>query len=169
MFYNDKGYCVSELNHKSGEKLVSFYEKIMKSTLSEKRFGYQDTSFKAAGGLEGVKKLVNCFYDLMEQLPEAKTIRNMHPEDLTISRDKLVYFLCGWLGGPREYSKKYGPISIPQVHRHLNIGEQERDAWLFCMQQAIAQQPYTESFKTYLLHQLFIPAERVRLSSQAKI
>jgi hemoglobin len=131
-------------------------------------YGYQDTSYKAAGGFEGIERLVNCFYDIMEQLPQAETIKAMHPEDLLISRDKLTRFLCGWLGGPRYYGEKYGPINIPQVHRHLDIGEQERDAWLLCMDKAIAQQPYKLSFKTYLLAQLSIPADRVRVMSQSK-
>ena len=132
----------------------------------EKPFGFQDTSFKAAGGFEGIKQLVDCFYDFMEQLPEAKTIRAMHPEALATSRDKLTHFLCGWLGGPRVYAEKYGPINIPQVHRRFAIGERERDAWLLCMAKAIEQQPYDTSFKVYLLHQLSIPAERVRLTSK---
>lgn len=133
--------------------------------LSSERYGYQDTSFQAAGGFEGVRQLVNCFYDQMTLLPEAQHIRAMHPDDLTVSRDKLTYFLCGWLGGPRQYREKYGPISIPSVHRHLVVGVTERDAWLLCMDKAIAQQPYAESFKHYLLKQLFIPAERVRQTS----
>lgn len=129
------------------------------------RYGYQDTSFQAAGGLEGIRRLVDCFYDTMEQLPQARVIRAMHDADLSTSRDKLTYFLCGWLGGPRHYAEKYGPISIPLVHRHLKIGEEERDAWLLCMAKAIEQQPYAATFKVYLLQQLAIPAERVRVTS----
>ena len=129
------------------------------------RYGYQDTSFQAAGGLEGIRRLVDCFYDMMEQLPQAQVIRAMHDADLSTSRDKLTYFLCGWMGGPRHYAEKYGPINIPQVHRHLKIGEEERDAWLLCMAKAIEQQPYAAAFKVYLLQQLAIPAERVRVTS----
>jgi hemoglobin len=62
--------------------------------------------------------------------------------------------------------EKYGSINIPQAHKHFKIGKQERDAWLLCMEKAIAQQPYRASFKTYLLEQLSIPAERVRLMSE---
>ncbi|MBE9030564.1 group II truncated hemoglobin [filamentous cyanobacterium LEGE 11480] len=134
--------------------------------LSEARFGDQDISFQAAGGFDGIAQTVNCFYDLMEQLPEAEVIRAMHSEDLAVSRDKLIHFLCGWLGGPKTYRAKYGPTNIPRAHQHLPIREAERDAWLQCMQQAIEQQPYTPSFKAYLLHQLSIPAERVKHASE---
>jgi hemoglobin len=34
----------------------------------------------------------------MESDEKVKTIRVMHPEDLTSSREKLFIFLCGWTG-----------------------------------------------------------------------
>jgi hemoglobin len=126
------------------------------------QYGAGDASYQAAGGEAGIKKLVDDFYDAMERLPEAEKIRNMHPADLTISRDKLTLFICGWLGGPRLYAQKYGPIRIPQVHSHLEIGRGERDAWLLCMREARKIQPYAAAFKQYLLEQLYVPAERSR-------
>ena len=46
---------------------------------------------------------------------------------------------------------------------------EERDAWLFCMQQAIAVQPFDDQFKEYLLAALNIPAERVRQVNSGEI
>lgn len=129
---------------------------------SKKPYGTDDASFQAAGGVEGIRKLVDAFYDAMEVLPEAKTIRDMHPDDLTESRDKLARFLSGWLGGPKLYREKYGSIAIPRAHNHLDIGIDERDAWLLCMEKALEDQPFADDFKTYLLEQLFVPAERSR-------
>jgi hemoglobin len=129
-------------------------------------YGDGDASFQAAGGQQGLRRLVDAFYDQMEQLSEAKTIRNMHVRDLAVSRDKLALFLCGWLGGPKLYREKYGAIGIPKAHRHLDIGLSERDAWLLCMEKAIALQPYAEGFKVYLLEQLAVPAERSRVASE---
>lgn len=126
------------------------------------QYGVGDASYQAAGGEAGIRKLVDDFYDVMDQHPSATKIRNMHPKNLTVSRDKLARFLCGWLGGPRLYAEKYGPIQIPQVHSHLEIGTDERDAWLFCMQEALNKQPYVAEFKKYLLEQLYVPAERSR-------
>ncbi len=129
-------------------------------------YGSDDASYKAAGQLAGITQLVEDFYSCMDTFPEAYEIRQMHGEDLTESRLKLSYFLSGWLGGPKLYAQHFGGISIPGYHQHLAIGEQERDAWLLCMQQAIDKQPYDEAFKAYLLAQLRIPAERVRLVSE---
>ena len=125
-------------------------------------YGTKDASFQAAGGEQGIRRLVDAFYDEMESAEYAATIRGMHPEELTLSRDKLSLFLCGWLGGPRLYAEKYGGISIPSAHAHLDIGLAERDAWLACMRTAIDKQDYAADFKQYLLEQLAIPAERVR-------
>lgn len=130
----------------------------------DENYGFEDTSFKAAGGFEGIQKLVKCFYHFMDQLPEANKIRAMHTEDLSVIEDKLCHFLCYWLGGPRQYRDKYGPISIPKVHMHLAVGEQERDAWLLCMKKAAELQPYKPAFKKYLLEQLALPAERIRVT-----
>lgn len=134
-----------------------------KAEITDKlQYGVGDASYQAAGGETGIRKLVDAFYNAMERLPEAAKIREMHPADLTVSRDKLTLFLCGWLNGPALYSQKYGPIRIPQVHSHLEIGTSERDAWLRCMQEALKTQPYAVDFKAYLLEQLYVPAERSR-------
>ncbi len=125
-------------------------------------YGTGDSSYKAAGELSGLIRLVDAFYTYMETLPEARVILQMHSADLALSRKKLAYFLSGWLGGPRLYAEHFGSIVIPAVHRHLSVGYAQRDAWLLCMQRAIADQPYDESFKVYLLEQLRVPAERVR-------
>lgn len=124
-------------------------------------YGFSDNSFQAAGGLDGIRKLVDDFYRMMEELPQAQVIRAMHKPDLTESRDKLTLFLCGWMGGPKLYHETYGTINIPRDHAHLPIGEQERDAWLLCMERALALQDYRPEFKSYLLQQLRIPAERI--------
>lgn len=126
------------------------------------QYGVGDASFQAAGGEEGIRKLVDAFYDAMETLPEVAVIRHMHPQSLDMARDKLARFLCGWLGGPKLYAEKYGAIHIPKAHSHLPIGSSERDEWMLCMQHALAQQDYADDFKVYLLTQLFVPAERCR-------
>lgn len=128
------------------------------------QYGVGDCSYKAAGEISGLIKLVEAFYGFMDTLPEAKVIRDMHSDDLTSSQTKLAYFLSGWLGGPRLYTETYGSINIPSAHRHLPIGGEESEAWILCMQKAISEQPYEEAFKQYLITQLRVPAERIRMA-----
>lgn len=137
--------------------------------ISEKSmYGVEDASYKAAGELAGLTELVNSFYNFMESLPEARIIRSLHPGDLGEARRKLTYFLSGWLGGPKLYSKHYGSITIPSAHKHLPIGQEEMEAWILCMQKAVDEQPYEESFRMYLIEQLRVPAERIRAVCNVK-
>ena len=129
-------------------------------------YGTKDASFKAAGGVAGLRRLVDNFFDRMTTDERFKTISEMHPEDKEVSRDKLHRFLCGWLGGPKLYHEKYGAIGIPRVHAHLDIDTPERDQWLTCMGESVQEQPFADDFKEYLMEQLFVPAEAVRRRCQ---
>lgn len=131
-------------------------------------YGQGDTSFRAAGSEAGLRQLVDTFFDRMGSDQRFATIYALHPEDKEISRDKLARFLCGWLGGPKLYNEKYGAIGIPRVHAHLAIATAERDQWLTCMQESVAEQPFAEDFKIYLMEQLFVPAEAVRRRCDAE-
>lgn len=137
------------------------------NTPRESTFGVGDASFQAAGGSAGIERLVDDFYRIMDESEAAQNVRSLYPEDLTLAREKLAAFLSGWLGGPRRYAEKFGSISIPQFHTRWAVGEAERDAWLGCMQQAIALQPYSAAFADYLLTQLRVPAERIRQAGVA--
>jgi hemoglobin len=121
-----------------------------------------DTQFRMAGGVEGITKLANDFYDQMQKLPEARRILHMHPTDLTVSREKLARFLCGYMNGPALYEEKYGPIQLAPAHSHLAIGSTEKAAWLLCMEKALELQPYPPEYRAFMLHRLNTPAERCR-------
>ncbi|WP_070334401.1 group II truncated hemoglobin [Pseudomonas aeruginosa] len=131
-------------------------------------FGTGDASYQAAGGIDGLRRLVDDFYRLMDELPDAADLRRMHPENLEQSRDKLTCFLGGWLGGPRLFSEKYGSISIPSFHAQWPIDEARSTAWLGCMERAIALQPFSLEFAEYLLTQLRVPAHRVVQASRTR-
>lgn len=131
-------------------------------------FGIADASYQAAGGIEGITRLVDVFYLYMDTLPSAVKIRQQHPSDLALSKQKLAYFLSGWLGGPKLYREHFGSINIPSAHRHLNTTLEDRDQWLLCMQKAINEQPYSVPFKDYLYTQLQVPANRIVQAGNAQ-
>ena len=95
------------------------------------------TIYEQVGGEVGVRKLVDRFYDLMSELPEARPILQMHPKDLTSSREKLFKFLSGFFGGPSLYIEEYGHPRLRARHLPFAIGSSERDQWLLCMNQAL--------------------------------
>ncbi len=92
------------------------------------------------GGETGVRKLVDRFYDLMDESPEAASIRKMHPPRLTGSRQKLFEFLSGYLGGPPLYLENRGHPKLRMRHLPFKIDANARDSWLRCMNQALDEQ-----------------------------
>lgn len=132
------------------------------TTAQQPAFGSGDSSFRAAGGSDGIRRLVEDFYMIMDSAPEAAKVRQMYPQDLSLAREKLAVFLCGWLGGPRHYAERFGPLNIPQFHSRWPIGDVASDAWLGCMALAIERQGYSAAFAEYLLAQLQVPAARIR-------
>jgi hemoglobin len=98
------------------------------------------TPYELVGGERGVRALVDRFYDLMDLEPAYAGIRALHPTVLDDSRDKLHWFLCGWLGGPPMYVQRFGHPRLRARHLPYPIGIAERDQWLACMQQAMREQ-----------------------------
>ena len=95
------------------------------------------THYQRIGGEKKVRALVQRFYDLMDELPEAYGIRKIHAENLQGARDKLFKFLTGWMGGPQLYVEQYGHPMLRRRHFPFPIGEAERDQWMLCMNQAL--------------------------------
>jgi hemoglobin len=120
------------------------------------------TPYDRLGGEPAVRKLVDRFYALMDTLPEAEVIRALHPADLSGSRDKLFKFLSGWLGGPQLYINEYGHPRLRARHLPFPIGEAERDAWLLCMERALAETEMEELLRNHLLQSLRKTADHMR-------
>lgn len=138
----------------------------MSNSINSPKYGYLDTSLKAAGGESGLRQLCTDFYQLMDTLNEAKIIRDMHKENLELMSDKLTLFLIMWLGGPKTYVEKYGSTSMPMAHKNFVINKEERDAWLLCMDQAVEKQEFEDSFKAYLKKQFRFPAQMIMNTSK---
>lgn len=91
------------------------------------------------GGEPAVRALVERFYALMDELPQAQAVRRLHPPSLAHSADSLFKFLSGWFGGPPLYIRKRGHPRLRMRHMPFAIGPAERDQWLLCMRQALAE------------------------------
>ncbi len=98
------------------------------------------THFERLGGETGVRRLVDRFYDLMDLEEAYQGIRAIHPRDLSGSRDKLFWFLCGWTGGPQHFVDRFGHPMLRRRHMPFSIGESERDQWMNCMRQAMQEE-----------------------------
>ena len=86
----------------------------------------------------------------------------MHPESLDSARDKLHWFLCGWLGGPNHYVARFGHPMLRARHLPFAIGISERDPWLACMGQAIDEQGVDVTLAQRLAESFFGTADWMR-------
>lgn len=101
--------------------------------------GLPESHFDRLGGDRAVRELVDRFYDLMQLEPAYAGIRALHSPDLTHARDKLYWFLSGWLGGPQLYVDRFGHPRLRARHLPFAIGESERDQWMACMRQSMLE------------------------------
>ncbi len=123
---------------------------------------FSTSQYDQLGGEAGVRQLVDRFYDLMDSNPETTGIRAMHAKSLRVSREKLFLFLSGWLGGPALYIEKYGHPRLRQRHLPFRISSDERDQWLYCMNQALKEQITDPLFLQTLQSSFFNVANHMR-------
>ncbi len=97
------------------------------------------TPFDWVGGEAAVRRLVDRFYDLMDLEARYAQLRAIHPSTLDGSRDKLFWFLCGWLGGPDYFVERFGHPRLRARHLPYAVGVVERDQWMACMVQAMTE------------------------------
>lgn len=121
-----------------------------------------NTPYEWMGGEAAVRRLVDRFYELMDTLPEAKRIRELHPEELASSRAKLFKFLSGWLGGPQLYQEEFGHPRLRARHLPFPVGDAERDAWMLCMEKALSEFELDGLLRQQLLFSLRQVADHMR-------
>ncbi len=120
------------------------------------------TPFDWIGGEPRVRALVDRFYDLMDIEPGYRELRAAHGSLLDDARDKLFWFLCGWLGGPSYYEDRFGHPRLRMRHMPFAIGIRERDQWLACMDQAMGETGVPEDLRARLCESFFRTADWMR-------
>ena len=119
------------------------------------------TPYQALGEA-GIRRLVDAFYDIMDEHAGATHIRAMHARDLAPMKEKLGDYLVGWMGGPPVYASRHGSVCMTTPHEPYAIGPRERDEWLLCMEQALERIEAEASVKDMLKEPLFRIADAVR-------
>ena len=124
--------------------------------------GSPATAFEWLGGESAVRTLVDRFYDLMDLEEAYRALRALHPPQLDGSRDKLHWFLCGWLGGPQHYVERFGHPMLRARHLPYSIGIAERDQWMACMKQAMGETGVDAALAERLAESFFNTADWMR-------
>jgi hemoglobin len=126
-----------------------------------------ETPFEWIGGEAQVHALAERFYDLMSLEPAYAQLRSVHGESLDDARQKLFWFLCGWLGGPQHYVERFGHPRLKMRHMPFRVGLVERDQWLACMAQAMAEVGVPEALQVKLKASFFQTADWMRNQAEA--
>lgn len=121
-----------------------------------------ETPFAWVGGEAAVRQLVDRFYDLMDIEPGYRELRAVHGSTLGDARDKLFWFLCGWLGGPSHYTERFGHPRLRMRHMPFAIGVLERNQWLACMDQAMRECALDAELRERLNQSFFQTADWMR-------
>jgi hemoglobin len=103
--------------------------------------------YEILGKEDGVRALAVAFYEAMEELEEAESVRKMHAENLEVIQQKLFEYLNGWLGGPHLYQDKYGTICLTEPHQPYPIGAAQRDQWIACWDRALQKISAPDEFR----------------------
>ena len=122
----------------------------------------EPTPFEGLGGEAPVRALVDRFYDLMDLEPGYAALRATHGSTLADARQKLFWFLCGWLGGPDHYIERFGHPRLRMRHLPFSIGIRARDEWLACMDQAMRETGVDEALRQRLSQSFFQTADWMR-------
>ncbi|MBL8337497.1 MAG: group II truncated hemoglobin [Rhodoferax sp.] len=120
------------------------------------------TPYAQIGGEDAVQALAGRFYDLMDLEPGYAALRAAHGSTLDNARQKLFWFLCGWLGGPSYYTDRFGHPRLRARHLPFAIGIVERDQWLACMDQAMQETGVPQELRLRLKKSFFQTADWMR-------
>ena len=129
------------------------------STISEPDEG---SLYDQVGGDEGVRRLVDAFYDIMDVDADLAVLRGLHGDSLDSARDKLYWFLSGWMGGPDLYVQQFGHPRLRARHLPFAIDSTARDQWVICMGRAMQQVALPEPLSDRLLHAFYGVADWMR-------
>jgi len=96
----------------------------------------EQTWFERFGGMAFFERLVDAFYDGVEQ---DDLLLRLYPEphDLGPARRRLTLFLAQYWGGPTTYSDERGHPKLRLRHLPFTVGAAERDHWLQHMRHAV--------------------------------
>ncbi len=99
------------------------------------------TPFDRIGGAPVVRRIVDRFYDLMDQDPAYAPLRKLHAPDLEPMRDSLTGFLIAWAGGPRDWFVENPGVCMMSTHARIDVTRETAEQWCNAMACAIADSP----------------------------
>lgn len=96
-----------------------------------------NTPYTRIGGREAIARMVDRFYDLMQNKPDYRAVRAMHDGDFAPMREKLTDFLVQWMGGPRDWFDKNPGVCMMSGHAaYPGMATKTANQWIAAMKEA---------------------------------
>lgn len=124
--------------------------------------------YERMGGAPALRKLIETFYDIIEFEPEGNLLNILHLRGMGVahSREEQFNFLSGFFGGPKLYIEKHGHSDVREMHRHVQVGPEERDSWLECMQIAIDRNGFDRELGDEMMRHFRIVANALEVENR---
>lgn len=113
------------------------------------------TIYEAIGGGSAIRQIVESFYPKVMAHPMLAPI---FPEDIRPVVEKQYLFLTQFFGGPSLYSDEYGHPMMRARHMPFPITPARAEAWLECMEKALAETDIEPEVQELMLKRLSGPA-----------
>ncbi|GEO27450.1 group 2 truncated hemoglobin YjbI [Alicyclobacillus acidoterrestris] len=113
------------------------------------------TIYEAIGGAATMEKLVDAFYNRVEQ---DKLLRPLFPSSFDDVRQRQYWFLTQLFGGERLYEANRGNPMLRARHLPFPITNRHAKAWLVCMEGAMIEAEIPEPAREAMMHRLTMTA-----------
>lgn len=109
--------------------------------------------YEHAGGDEALHRLEELFYTKVLADP---VLRKLFPERRPHHVEHLTWFTAESFGGPDRFTKELGFRHLIEVHRHLNITEEQRQRFADLYMEALNEsdlpedEPFLEAVRSHI-------------------
>jgi hemoglobin len=126
-----------------------------------------ETLYQHAGGDEGLHRLEEIFYAKALADP---VLRQVFTKRVSTHVDHLTWFTAESFGGPKRFSSELGFKYLIEVHRHLNITDEQRDRFVSAYLESLdeAGLPSDERFRKAVREHVEFGAHVAQQNSHAR-
>ncbi len=123
--------------------------------------------YEHAGGDEGLHRLEEIFYAKALADP---VLKHVFTKRVPAHVDHLTWFTAESFGGPRRFSDRLGFQYLIDVHRHLNITDEQRDRFISAYLESLdeAGLPRDERFREAVREHVEFGAHVAQRNSHAQ-
>src|SRR5690625_2693611 len=113
------------------------------------------TIYEAIDGQDSVDKIIELLYS---HIGKHEKLIPIFPDDLDESARKQRLFLTQFFGGPSLYLEERGHPMLKRRHMPFEITFERRNAWLECVDKALAEAKIEEPYRSAIFDRLSLTA-----------